>query len=496
MFAPKAVATPGKVTTSSANSSTLKPARPLMPGPDPALGFDAHKSLRRSWNFANIPIFPPRQPNSLEASPRPPTSPLPSALPPKLVVGRVDDAAEDEANRVAEHVSEKRVPPGGNRAPQWISRLSRRPHEPIGAAAPGVENALGNPGMPLDAALRHDMEQRFGHDFSRVRLHTDTAAGISARQLDANAYTCGYHIVFGFGRFAPATPAGRRLLAHELSHVVQQAPESTGFQHMLIQRDGPGKHEDITKERTEALLNFKDDWANNFSHYDRLIRFSEVKYHEHQKEAIKAVPHDHLLTITLGKLYSTESDEPTRWQWIKTEIIDKHVKTDRFEDIAYDPTHSKIHEINPPYAVGQYCQLNCPATAAALDHFLRTGDVSPAICNPQKENIPGYGFDISKDSFSTAVSWDRAEKIIRAQLKNHGEFVIVQAIRSQEQMKRLTRDHYFSVVNVKGKLFVIDASEEGNVTDNLKYYIDNVAVATTYRIVKGEFKVKEVMPKE
>jgi hypothetical protein len=52
------------------------------------------------------------------------------------------------------------------------------------------------------------------------------------------------------------------------------------------------------------------------------------------------------------------------------------------------------------------------------------------------------------------------------------------------------------VVNVKGKLFVIDASEEGNVTDNLKYYIDNVAVATTYRIVKGEFKVKEVMPKE
>jgi len=59
----------------------------------------------------------------------------------------------------------------------------------------------------------------------------------------------------------------------------------------------------------------------------------------------------------------------------------------------------------------------------------------------------------------------------------------------------LSQNHYFSVVNVKGKLFAIDASEGGIVSDDLRDYIKNTAVATTYRIVKGQFTVKEVVPK-
>jgi hypothetical protein len=68
------------------------------------------------------------------------------------------------------------------------------------------------------------MEPRFGHDFSGVRVHTDNRATASARSIDALAYTVGSHVVFGAGQFAPDTIAGRRLLAHELTHVVQQAP--------------------------------------------------------------------------------------------------------------------------------------------------------------------------------------------------------------------------------------------------------------------------------
>jgi len=67
------------------------------------------------------------------------------------------------------------------------------------------------------------MEQRFGHDFSRVRVHAGGAAEQSARDVNANAYTVGHNIVFGSGRFSPGTNEGRRLLAHELTHVVQQA---------------------------------------------------------------------------------------------------------------------------------------------------------------------------------------------------------------------------------------------------------------------------------
>jgi hypothetical protein len=70
------------------------------------------------------------------------------------------------------------------------------------------------------------MERRFGHDFSRVRLHTDLKAGDSAARVHALAYTAGQHIIFGHGQFAPATVAGRHLLAHELVHTLQQSGTS------------------------------------------------------------------------------------------------------------------------------------------------------------------------------------------------------------------------------------------------------------------------------
>jgi hypothetical protein len=85
-----------------------------------------------------------------------------------------------------------------------------------------VGNVLGAAGRPLDAGTRASMESRFGQSFAHVRVHTDTHAAESAKEIDAAAYTSGTHIVFGAGRFAPETPAGRRLLAHELAHVVQQ----------------------------------------------------------------------------------------------------------------------------------------------------------------------------------------------------------------------------------------------------------------------------------
>jgi hypothetical protein len=67
------------------------------------------------------------------------------------------------------------------------------------------------------------MEQRFGHDFSQVRVHSGPVAEQSARDVSAYAYTVGYNLVFGEGRFAPGTHEGRRLIAHELTHVIQQA---------------------------------------------------------------------------------------------------------------------------------------------------------------------------------------------------------------------------------------------------------------------------------
>jgi hypothetical protein len=94
-----------------------------------------------------------------------------------------------------------------------------------GIAPPIVHEVLRAPGAPLDAATRAFMEPRFGHDFSRVRVHTDAHAAQSADAVNAFAYTVDRDVVFASGRYAPHTGEGRKLLAHELVHTLQQ-PES------------------------------------------------------------------------------------------------------------------------------------------------------------------------------------------------------------------------------------------------------------------------------
>lgn len=78
------------------------------------------------------------------------------------------------------------------------------------------------------------MEPRFGHDFSRVHIHADTQAAESARAVSAKEYTVGSHVVFGRDRYAPQSIEGQRLIAHELTHVVQQAGSAAGS---VLQRD-------------------------------------------------------------------------------------------------------------------------------------------------------------------------------------------------------------------------------------------------------------------
>ena len=93
---------------------------------------------------------------------------------------------------------------------------------PVPTVPPIVHAVLRGSGQPLDGATRAFMEPRFGHDFSAVRVHTDAQAAQSAAAVNALAYTVGRAVVFGAGQFAPGTTAGRRLLAHELTHTVQQ----------------------------------------------------------------------------------------------------------------------------------------------------------------------------------------------------------------------------------------------------------------------------------
>ena len=126
-----------------------------------------------------------------------------------------------------------------------------------------VHRTLASPGRALDGATRGFMEPRLGHDFSHVRVHADAEAAASARAVGALAYTVGPNIVFDHGRYDPASAHGRRLLAHELVHVVQQgrgavradridAPDSPLEREADRIADGIEGAEPATVERTAA----------------------------------------------------------------------------------------------------------------------------------------------------------------------------------------------------------------------------------------------------
>jgi len=154
----------------------------------------------------------------------------------KLTIGAVDDPLEHEADAMAEQVMRMPEPCVARKASAMVQRAcaacekdEKLQLKSDGAAAPTsvsgetVQNVLATSGQPLDATTRAFFEPRFGADFSGVRLHRDERAADSARQIGAQAYAAGGDIVFGAGRYAPDSAAGRTLIAHELAHVIQQA---------------------------------------------------------------------------------------------------------------------------------------------------------------------------------------------------------------------------------------------------------------------------------
>ncbi len=109
------------------------------------------------------------------------------------------------------------------------------------AVPPIVHEVLRSAGRPLDPPDRAFMESRFGHDFSQVRVHADTRAGDSARTLEARAYTVGRNVVFAAEQYAPGMAEGRRLLAHELTHVVQQSSPADNSGRVVMRQPKPVK---------------------------------------------------------------------------------------------------------------------------------------------------------------------------------------------------------------------------------------------------------------
>jgi Domain of unknown function (DUF4157) len=194
-------------------------------------GLAAASSPRFAHDCSKIPVYPP------------PAGVMQS----KLTINQPGDEYEQEADRVSEQMMRMPEPQlqsactcGGTchtcQTQQLAAdrvRLSTKRVASDGpgqtTAPPNITDVLHSSSQPLDGATRAYFERRFGHDFSGVGVHTNAEAADSVRSVGARAYTVGRDVVFGAGQYQPDSSAGRRLIAHELTHVVQQS----GGAHMV-----------------------------------------------------------------------------------------------------------------------------------------------------------------------------------------------------------------------------------------------------------------------
>ena len=200
-----------------------QPVRRSVTPADPAADWmrtpEREAAPRVSGDVSNTPGVPGDQSNSQKTRPPLAVPSLQGAIEPQLVVGLINDPLEHDSDRVAEQALAVPAYPAVSGTPRQIQGISEQPTGQPVAAPASVDDALASPGTPLEPTLRQDMEQRFGHDFSRLRVHTDAKAAESADAVSARAYTVGHHIVFAEGQ----SFSDRALLAHELAHVVQQS---------------------------------------------------------------------------------------------------------------------------------------------------------------------------------------------------------------------------------------------------------------------------------
>ncbi|MDN5289505.1 MAG: hypothetical protein JWR38_5779 [Mucilaginibacter sp.] len=206
---------------------------------------------------------------------------------PKLTVNQPNDVYEQEADAMANQVMRMTVPTQNDNAffkpaPTTIQRKCQHCEEEEklhrkesstndvqgSSELDSYVGSLSSSGQPMPESSRQFFEPRFGQDFSSVRIHNDTVAAKSAQSINALAYTTGNNIVFNSGQYSPESDSGKKLMAHELTHVVQQGNSEKKLQR---KEDEP----DSTEKQIEAMLmahSFETEWKNFTEYTDAMMR--------------------------------------------------------------------------------------------------------------------------------------------------------------------------------------------------------------------------------
>ncbi|MEM6254111.1 MAG: DUF4157 domain-containing protein [Cyanobacteria bacterium P01_D01_bin.156] len=219
-------------------------------------------SQQQGFQFSHTPILS-------TAEKQAPSSPIQA----KLAVGSANDAYEQEADDISEQVIGQIYESGDGHLPQNTINLHKKSPSPFKAlqcyrstpqpakgqqpVSPEVETQVDHmrgKGQSLPRETQQTMEQAFGTDFSTVKIHTDNQAHRLNESVQAKAFTTGPDIFFRRGTYQPSHQEGQKLIAHELTHVVQQQRSPTG-QTTILQRDPTNNSSDKTSAETDD----KDD---------------------------------------------------------------------------------------------------------------------------------------------------------------------------------------------------------------------------------------------
>ena len=324
-----------------------------------------------------------------------------ATIQPKLKVNTPGDALEQQAEGVAGQVMRmpgpqlQRTRAGGGETPGRSNeqdaheRLQTKPVQANDSweieAPPIVNEVLHSSGQPLDPSTREFMEPRFGHDFSQVRVHTDAQAAESAGAIDALAYTVGRDVVFGAGQYHPEMTVGKRLLAHELTHTVQQK-DSHLIQRQSIKPEGGAapyvpKEDDLNKDMlaksADERKKFIEDFVSEFypkweqlkneGYWDKLKNIGNLAKSETITNRIEPVPESDSLVNSKSKVKTRYADPATRFSIgddpkAGEDILDEQFKKNKKEIKEED--YSDIN--NQSIIINQYAKDGGQTTAAIM----------------------------------------------------------------------------------------------------------------------------------
>lgn len=234
--------------------------------------------------------------------------------------------------------------------------FQRRAATPVAPAfaPPIVHAALNGPSRPLEAGARAALEPRLGHDFSRVRVHTDATAAESARVVNAAAYTVGRQIVFAAGRYAPEGAEGRRLLAHELAHVAQQGDAPVPDANTPIAIGAPWDRQEHEAEHVAARA------VSEAGAADSAVAGATASEREASRASTQAVAADGATALA----------RPAGPATLRRQVFDIPI----FDEL--DPCLIVPKDLPPPFDLlgGQKA---CGSTAKAIRDFLRGKKKAP-----------------------------------------------------------------------------------------------------------------------